>query len=131
MGSIAIKFLMKNWQLILIGLLVAGIYFYHANRSAKIESLQAEVVKLNKDLVIAEGNFQACQGKLSQQNEEIKFWVNKGREQRDAIKELEGILSKTKQKYDQEAKRILGENVPKSCQGAMDYLLKGREDLKW
>ena len=120
------SFAAKNWKLVVIVILVAGIGYYHWDRTRTIDALREQVVDLKAD-------FERCQGAVKRQNSVIDKLSTDGstvleQERKRAAEEIKKEQQKTQTAIDKLRKK----ETAQTCDAAIKELIDGAKgDLKW
>ena len=116
---------MRRFLVVIIAL-VAGIGYYHWDRTRTINNLREQVADLKADM-------QRCQGAIKRQNSVIDNLSTKGttlleQERKRAAEEIK----KEQQKTQDAIERLRNKETAQSCDAAMQDLIKeAQEGLKW
>jgi len=116
----------KNWKIVVILALVAGIGYYHWDRTRTIEALEQQVSDLEKDM-------QRCTGAIERQNARINKLSEDGaalleEERKRAAEEIE----KQKQRTKGAIERLQNKATAQSCDAAIQDLIdEAHGELKW
>ena len=116
-------FLGGNWKLIALGAAVLAAYLY-------VNNLKTTIVTLERDYAQLETQNNTIKSALEEQNQEIAYWTQVGREQQSKLEVLRKRLVEAKKISEEEIKRILEQEVPLTCPGAIE-LLRNVEKLQW
>ena len=116
----------KHWKIAVIVVLVAGIGYYHWDRTRTIEALRADVLTL-------EQNIANCKGALGSQNSVIDQSATRSKEVIALEKAVTQAAIELEQAKTQAAiERLQGKELAATCDGAIQELIEGaRGDLKW
>jgi len=132
LGLLALKFgnfgslVAKNWKLVVIILLVAGIGYYHWDRTKTIEALRVEVTDLKADMA-------RCTTAIDKQNLVIDKISSEGtallaEERKRAAAEVEAVKQSTKGAIE----RLQNKATAQSCDAAIvDLIGTAHGELKW
>lgn len=120
------SFAAKNWKLVIIAVLVAGIGYYHWDRTRTIEALKQKVVDLEDDM-------RRCTGAINKQNSVINKISTEGtalleQERKRAAEEIEAQKQRTKGAIE----RLQNKVIIQSCDAAIQDLIdEAHGELKW
>jgi len=130
-------FVAKYWkQMIFAGM--AGVIFYQNFFETRFIFGSETIPSLEKRLAESEDNLLKCadgnkllSGKIEENNTRIKAYEKLTKELEAITVILGSELSDARDKTDTEIEVILKDPTPKTCKKAIDYLRKGKDDLKW
>ena len=120
-----IKLLLKNWQYIVIAILLTTNAFTISLYLDKRDELT--VCEVNYEGKKAE--VVSCNGLIGKQNIAIQDWVIKGKELESRIRGLTEDIAIIETKYSKEIQSINDMNIPKSCDGSMKWLVEQGKKL--
>lgn len=126
-----IDFLINNWKIISILLIITSLYFYINSLNNKIKNLNDEVIQLKIDNAYCENSKSTLEKALKTQNHEIDKWVKIGKNSKKEFEALKENLNEKKKISEKELNNILQEKTPESCQEAINYLVDSKKDLIW
>lgn len=106
----------KNWKLIAVGLAVIAIYFYWNNLTSTIKEQAQEISQLKADKIVLESA-------IKSQNEAITKLGEEKKTQDALLKAAEERGRKLRKEADADVQRILQGIKPKTCDGAIQYLI--------
>lgn len=112
-----------------------GLYWYVGSLQSDVAHWKGEYDKKVTELAVSkeryETNLSTLQKAITLQNNEterVNGLLKSAEKQIDAkIKES----AATQKRYEKQIQKILQDKKPKTCQGAIDYLIDGTGDLKW
>jgi len=118
--------LLKQWKLVLIVVLVAGIGYYHWDRTRTINNLRADIVTL-------EQNIANCKGAIGSQNSIIDKSSSAATEVITTEKEATQLAIEAEQAKTKAAIEALNnQQVAATCDAAVKEMIdKARGELKW
>ena len=120
-----IKFLVKNWHFVVIGLLVTiNIFTANLYLDKRDELTVCQVDYKSKSAEVV-----SCNGLIGKQNIAIQDWVIKGKELESRIRGLTDDIAIIEIKYSKEIQSINDTNIPKSCDGSMKWLVEQGKKL--
>jgi len=136
-GQVLKPLLQRFWREILI-LVLIGFIWYQNTSDTRYLLFVDTIPNLEKQLVIANNNVETCKKgneNLSQtiedRNDEVLQWKKVSDELEEQNKALSKELKNMRKSTNTQVKHILEDKAPKSCEGAMNYLRSGRQDLTW
>lgn len=120
------KFLRKNWQMVIIVLMVLAVLWYHNDRTNQIEDLTEQVSDLKTELA-------SCNGALSNQNQIIDVVANTGRKLLEEERQRAAEQVKlSKKQTDDAISRIKNKKVSQNCRQAIEDMVKEAQgELQW
>lgn len=118
------KFIFKYRYIIIIGILMAtNSWTYN-----KYLSKRDELAVCTERYASRTAEVEACNLSVTNQNDSIDAWKLKANELEADIKKLSVEYGKISNKYNKIVYDILNEEVPKSCDGSMNWLVdKGKK----
>jgi hypothetical protein len=118
--------LAKNWKLVIIVVLVAGIGYYHWDRTRTIEGLR-------EDVRVLEQNFANCQGAITRQNSIIDTAATAAKEVLEKERNDTAIaVANEKAKTQAAIDKLTNKEVAQTCEAAViDMINEAHGDLKW
>lgn len=120
MPSLALLFFRNYWKemVIIVGVVAIGLfvmnYFHLRDELAQKEIIIQQIEKEKKGLKLTLENL----SKISE-------------EQQNRIKEADEERKKVLDKLAKDINKIRLQTIPKDCQGAVDFAIKNKGDLKW
>jgi len=131
------EFIAKYWKQMIVAAM-AGIIFYQNFFETRFIFGSETIPSLEKRLEESQNNLKTCandnellSGKIEENNNRIKVYEKLTKKLEDARVVLGIELQKERKKTDKETEVILKDPAPKTCEKAIDYLRKGKDDLKW
>lgn len=123
-GFSLLAFLAKNWQLLAIVVLIGGIIAYHQFRTHTINSLR-------EDLQECRTEREELAQLIKKQNTRIEELVKRGRIEAAKFEALKARIESSQQNLNTRIDAILNEPKPQTCEGAIEYLIRAKEELAW
>ena len=130
-------FVSQYWkQLIVAGM--AGIIFYQNFFETRFVFGFETIPSLEQRLELSENNLLKCtdgnkilKDAITENNKRIKEYRKLTEKLEAEVAQLSADLSADRDKTNSEVENILKDPAPKTCKTAIDYLRKGKDELKW
>lgn len=123
-------FLLKNWKLVAIIILILAVVADHYRLVAEVDLKEASIQKLEKEKAQCLANYTTISKALADQNLLIKYWAGVDRNQAAQIEQLNKKLADKQKESDSAVEAIKKEPKLKSCQEAMQYLYDAAKKSK-
>lgn len=127
----------RYWREILIAILIFVVIYQNTSNVRYLFFVET-IPSLESRLEIAQNNIRECvKGNevlaniIKQRNDEVLKWKDVSEKLQDKTKILNNTLDILRKSTNTKVQRTLNSQTPKNCQDAIQYLKKGRNDLKW
>jgi hypothetical protein len=143
-GTVVIKviynFIKQYWQIIALILFILSVFLYWRQQVDTIESQQTQITQLITDKATMSNQLlnagkqcteqkQQLVDQINQQNTKIRNLEAQNSKNQTTINQANDDVSKIKQYYDVQIRKILEGNRPGDCQAAIKYLVGAAVDF--
>lgn len=131
MYGIALKFLLKNWKLVLLLAGAAAIYFYMTGLYNQIETGKKDLAAANQTIGRLTAEQAALKSAVDLQNKEVEKWKKASEDAKKVIDAANKKADETRTKTNKDVAGILNQKRAADAVGAINSLVDGAKELKW
>lgn len=123
-------FLLKNWKLVAIVVLVLAVVADHYYLVAEVNAEKVQIVQLKSDKAICEANVAKVSGALADQTSLIKYWASVDKKRAAELEALKATIAARQSQANAALEAIKKDPKLNTCQDALQYLFNAAKEIK-